>query len=122
MGSRQGSSLQVLREQHQSLLEDALERLSAHPEDVEVRKWEQTWPDTSCGFGGLAGQAFTTAPTVVVQHRETDEAVVYHANNFAYRVHTPSAKFQEAMMARQLPGRVNFSSSLDDGAGDDDLA
>jgi hypothetical protein len=114
MGSKQESSLQVLQRQQEELLQDAMERLSAQRNDVQVEQWEQTWPDTSCGFGGLAGQAFTSAPTVVVQHRDTEETVVYHANNFAYHVHSPSDKFNEAMMAKQLPGQKDFSEEFDE--------
>lgn len=34
--------------------------------DVDVFAWVQSWSNTSLGLGGLAGQAFTDAVTVVV--------------------------------------------------------
>ena len=99
---------------HEQLLEDALQRLSANREEVVMQAWEQTWPNTSCGFGGIAGQAFTTAPTVVVQHKDTEATVVYHANRFAYRVLSPSASFQTALQQKRLPGKSEVSADLGD--------
>jgi hypothetical protein len=114
MGGKRRSSISVLEERHEILLQDALSRLSADREDVELSEWEQTWPNTSCGFGGISGQALTTAPTVVVQHKETQQVVVYHANRFAYRVDKPSGAFDDAVAHCSLPGKVEPKSHLHD--------
>jgi hypothetical protein len=52
--------------------------------DLEVYHFLQTWSDTSLGFGGIAGQAFTKAYTTVVVHGRN--ACVYFDGRFAYRV------------------------------------
>jgi hypothetical protein len=52
--------------------------------DLGVYHFPQTWGDTSLGFGGVAGQAFTTAYTTVVVHYR--DACVYFGGRFAYRV------------------------------------
>lgn len=69
--------------------------------------WQQTWPDTSCGFGGIAGQAFTNACTVVVHDPESEAKLVYHRGAFAYRVERPSDKFADLYARRALPGMTD---------------
>jgi hypothetical protein len=44
----------------------------------------QTWGDTSLGFGGMAGQAITTAYTVIIGHENTEYLCVYFGGRFAY--------------------------------------
>jgi hypothetical protein len=51
--------------------------------DVEVHHFPQTWSDTSTGFGGVAGQAFTQAYTTVVIC-ELTSAAVYFGGRRAY--------------------------------------
>ena len=57
--------------------------------------FEQMWPDTSCGFGGIAGQAFTSCNVYafVPKNREDihyvnvtppTEVIVYIGERFAY--------------------------------------
>lgn len=61
-----------------------------NPNDLSVYLFPQDWSDTSCGFGGWAGQAMCTAYTVVVT--DLEEAVVYVYGRFAYRVDLRTAK------------------------------
>jgi len=53
--------------------------------------WPQVHGDTSLGFGGMAGQMITTAPTIVVMTHGPD-AYVYFGGRFGY-----AAPRQEAM-------------------------
>ena len=55
-------------------------------QDVSIDMFEQTWSDTSLGFGGIAGQAFTSAYTVVLFCSETQHYYVYHGGRYAYKV------------------------------------
>lgn len=71
--------------------------------------WPQTWGSTSCGFGGIAGQAFTTAQTVIASG-ESDAVLVYHGGRFAYEVESPLPTFWEACGQRQLPGAAQWES------------
>jgi hypothetical protein len=50
--------------------------------DVEVYSFPQTWSSTALGFGGIGGQAFTTAQTVVVS--DLQHACVYFGGQLAY--------------------------------------
>lgn len=45
--------------------------------EVEVFVFPEGWPSTALGYGGVGGQAFTTAYTVIVASFATDEALVY---------------------------------------------
>lgn len=67
--------------------------------------WPQVWGDTSCGFGGMAGQAFTEAMTVVAEDTE-GRVAVFHAGRLAYILKDfDCQKYQEAVTNRRLPGR-----------------
>lgn len=57
--------------------------------------FDQWWPDTTCGFGGIGGQAFTQrtvyafvpkAENLAYPVSEQPEAIVYIGDRFAYKV------------------------------------
>lgn len=73
-------------------------------EEVEVGLWVQSWSDTSCGFGGMAGQALSSAYTVLVSQTGDAPFVVYHNFRFAYAVLRPTSEFYRKLERRQLPG------------------
>ena len=52
--------------------------------EIEVYSFPQQWSSTALGFGGIGGQAFTTALTVVVM--KDREACVYFGGAFAYKI------------------------------------
>ncbi len=51
--------------------------------EVEIYAFPQSWSDTSLGFGGMAGQAFTSAYTTVVISDHL-HAAVYVGGRLAY--------------------------------------
>lgn len=56
-------------------------------DDFELYYFEQTWSDTSCGFGGIAGQAMTTENTYVfIPVGVNQKCFVYFGGRFAYAV------------------------------------
>ncbi len=55
-------------------------------EPLDFIAFNQQFSDTSCGFGGMAGQAFTDAPVIVVFRYRNGEAVVFVGGRFAYVV------------------------------------
>lgn len=71
---------------------------------LEVCAFRQTWPDASCGFGGIAAQVLTDAQTVVVSWTDGDAATVYIRGEFAYLVNLPSQAFWDALAEHDLPG------------------
>jgi hypothetical protein len=71
---------------------------------LDVTSFRQTWPDASCGFGGVAAQVLTDAQTVVVSAPDKSLAVVYVRGEFAYSIERPNQAFWDAMRDRQAPG------------------
>jgi hypothetical protein len=59
--------------------------------EIDVVMFPQMWGSTALGFGGLGGQAITTAYTVVISHGRTH--VVYFNGRFAYKVERPNELF-----------------------------
>lgn len=92
-------------------IEDLLQRVKES--DIgDFWSWPQVWGDTSCGFGGIAGQAITSAQTLVFEVMGKDynpSFYVYHAYRYAYHVTNPSLEFKEDMQANSLAGAGEFS-------------
>jgi len=81
---------------------------------LDVTSFRQTWPDASCGFGGIAAQVLTDAQTVVVSASDRALAMVYVRGEFAYAVERPNQAFWDAVHERQLPGAAANHSHLGD--------
>jgi hypothetical protein len=81
---------------------------------LNVTTFRQTWPDASCGFGGIAAQVLTDAQTVVVGALDGALAVVYVRGDFAYVVERPNQAFWDAVRDRQLPGAAVDHTYLGD--------
>lgn len=83
------------------------------PDSYTVNLFEQSWPSTALGFGGVGGQAssgavgtsgltgfggvggqaFTRAYTVVIEDRISGDFSIYFDGRFAYRVENPNLQF-----------------------------
>jgi hypothetical protein len=110
------------------VLDDALARPERHATSAEppvasapdgalslnITSFRQTWPDASCGFGGIAAQVFTDAQTVVIDAPDRSLAMVYVRGEFAYAVERPNRAFWDAVHDRQLPGAASDQSHLGD--------
>ncbi len=96
-------------------LNDAIERSNQNSKiqyissDFNLYTWPQTWSDTSCGWGGVAGQMITSAQTVVIFSTATFDFYVYHGR-FAYKVNKPTRKFMEAMSSFSVPSVRKINS------------
>lgn len=56
-------------------------------DDFELHTFEQTWGSTALGFGGVGGQAITSAITYVfIPISINQKCFVYFAGRFAYAV------------------------------------
>jgi hypothetical protein len=71
--------------------------------ELEVDMFSQMWGSTSLGFGGIGGQAMTSAYTVLVWAPNRDSVFVYFAGRFAYEVKNYSDYFRECYAARRMP-------------------
>lgn len=64
-------------------------------DDFEMYTFPQTWGSTALGFGGMGGQAMTTANTYVfIPQYANQKCFVYFGSRFAYAV-PYSEKFME---------------------------
>lgn len=71
-------------------------------DDFQMYVFEQSWGSTALGFGGIGGQAITSARTYVFIPIDCDQkCFVYFAGKFAY-----SVDYCEAFMKDVLDGRV----------------
>lgn len=70
--------------------------------DIAVYSFPQTWPNSTCGHGGLALQAFTVADTVVVCLAH--EAAVFINGRFSYRAELPCDVFTKDMSGFAIAG------------------
>ena len=66
-------------------------------DDVDaIEIFEQMWGSTALGFGGMGGQAMTSAMTYVVIPEYADgPAYVYFGGRFAYEVKNFNERFKE---------------------------
>lgn len=65
-----------------------------------VVSFPQAWGSTALGFGGIGGQAMTSALTVVVTMGNT--ACVYFGGGLAYTIEKPNRKFHEDLAAQSM--------------------
>ena len=69
-------------------------------DDFDLHIFEQTWGSTALGFGGIGGQAMTTANTYVfVPVTCNQNAFVYFGSQFAYEAEVNSV-FKEDLQKR----------------------
>lgn len=54
-------------------------------DEVVVTCFNQLWSNTACGYGGMAGQAFTNAYTIVVEH-QSHFCVYFGCGMLAYKI------------------------------------
>ena len=71
-------------------------------DDFELYTFEQVWGSTSLGFGGIGGQAMTSARTYVfIPMTCNQKCFVYFAGRFAYAVDY-SEKFMNDVIAGNM--------------------
>ena len=63
--------------------------------DIEMYMFPQTWGSTALGFGGIGGQAMTSAYTVVVADIQHNYYGVFFGERLAYLITTPNDVFFE---------------------------
>lgn len=71
------------------------------PYHVTVTMFEQVWSSTALGFGGVGGQAITSAYTVVVEGPCADFCV-YFGGRLAYRIERPNQRFMNDLRDQRM--------------------
>lgn len=64
--------------------EGVIKKRRPYTDSVSVHLFPQTWSSTALGFGGIGGQAITTAYTAVVVCPHSNYASVYFNGRHAY--------------------------------------
>jgi hypothetical protein len=83
--------------------EDRRVKKTRRPTDYDIEVYamfSQTWSSTALGFGGIGGQAFTSAYVIVLECM--GEFCVYFGGRFAYKVARPTKAFFEDMVRRRM--------------------
>lgn len=71
--------------------------------DVHVfSMFPQTWSSTALGFGGIGGQAFTSAYVIIVSSNYGCGYCVYFDGLFAYQIKKPNDKFFTDINVRSM--------------------
>lgn len=72
-------------------------------ENYQMDAFTQTWSNTACGFGGMAGNAIVDALTVVFRYGNL--CIVFINARYAYYVHINEVEnFREDLRDRKLAG------------------
>ena len=70
-----------------------------------IEVFTQLWGDTSCGFGGFAGQAMTNAFTILLYDDENNQVHVFINGRFAYTVYEPTQEFDKDVLNKCIAGK-----------------
>lgn len=75
---------------------------SKYPPEFELYMFPQVWGDTSLGFGGIGGQAMTSAYTTVVIDNYAGWCGVFFEEGLAYTILNPNQLFYEDLHNGQM--------------------
>lgn len=90
-------------EHYHKTKEDKRVKKSRRPGDYDIEvaaMFAQTWSSTALGFGGVGGQAITSAYVIVLQCM--NEFCVYFGGRFAYKVVNPTIEFHDDIARRRM--------------------
>ena len=62
----------------------------------------QTWGSTALGFGGIGGQAITSAYVCVIESNLLGQFAVYFGGRLAYVIERPNTKFMEDIASQRM--------------------
>jgi hypothetical protein len=107
-----------LSQDEKKKLYDEERRTGVHmgPADTQVEKsrkhtfydltlysmFPQTWGSTALGFGGIGGQAITSAYVSIIESNLLGQFAVYFGGQLAYVIERPNEKFMEDIARQQM--------------------
>jgi hypothetical protein len=62
----------------------------------------QTWGSTALGFGGIGGQAITSAYVCIIESNLVGQFAVYFGGRLAYVIERPNEKFMEDISSHRM--------------------
>lgn len=88
--------LPLIQEKFWNVVKDKKEYAkSKYLPEFEIYMFPQVWGDTSLGFGGVGGQAMTSAYTTVIIDEFTGWCGIFFGERLAYLVLNPNQLFYE---------------------------
>lgn len=95
--------LPLIQERFWNAIKDDLskEEKKYRPE-FEFTMFLQTWGSTALGFGGIGGQAITSAYTTVIRDIYSDWCGVFFGEKLAYKIKGPNQTFNEDICRFQM--------------------
>lgn len=95
--------LPLIEERFWNAIKDELdEKDKKYFPEFEMTMFLQTWGSTALGFGGIGGQAITSAYTTVVQEIYSGWFGVFFGEKLAYKIKDPNKKFYEDFCKLQM--------------------
>ena len=70
-------------------------------DDLEITMFQQEWSNTATGLNkniGVAGQAFTSCHTIVIESKLMDTAAIYFRGRLAYIIPTAGPRYLKAFL------------------------
>lgn len=81
---------------------DLIQNDIRYPEFEVIDVFSQTWGSTALGFGGIGGQAMTSAYTTIIQNIDLGYVGVFFGERMAYIIKHPNDKFREDLQNRNM--------------------
>ena len=94
-------NLELIQERFYNHIKPELRDLRFYPE-FELVVFLQTWASTSLGFGGIGGQAITSAYTTVILEKYTGIYGVFFGERLAYVIKKPNEVFLDDLTSHQM--------------------
>lgn len=94
-------NLPLIEERFRNILKETDWADNVKYPEFEVRVFLQTWGSTALGFGGIGGQAFTSAYTTVIWDEQIGYGVFF-AGCFAYAIREPNDLFFEHLLSGRM--------------------
>lgn len=85
-------------EKFKSIFDDCIETSPI----FSIHTFPQIWGNTTLGFGGVGGDAMTTAYTTVLEDIVTGVVFVYFDITYAYTIYKPNSRFFNALHNKKL--------------------
>lgn len=77
------------------------EKLGHRRDILDIQTFSQTWGSTALGFGGIGGNALTTANTTVIR-LGNGQWPVFFGSRLAYVVENPTKEFYKDLLNRRM--------------------
>lgn len=93
-------NLELIQERFYNHIKSELNNLN-YPE-FELTVFLQTWGSTALGFGGVGGQAMTSAYTTVIWEENTGIYGVFFGERLAYVIENPNIVFLDDLVYHRM--------------------